>query len=57
MRDPNDTDTIDLFTGNLMRPLKRKPVNKRRSAKTFRKQTTRTKAANLNGPQRGGWRF
>lgn len=41
-----------------MRPLKRKPINKHRSARTFRKQSSRTKAANLKGGiQRGGWRL
>jgi len=40
-----------------MRPLRRKPVSKNRSARKFRAQTRKTKAANLNGPQRGGWRL
>ncbi len=36
----------------------RKPVNKRRSARSFRKNTRRTKAANMQkAPQRGGWRL
>jgi hypothetical protein len=36
----------------------RKPVNKRRSARSFRKNAKRTKAANMQkSPQRGGWRL
>jgi len=36
----------------------RKPVNKRRSARSFRKNARRTKSANLSkAPQRGGWRL
>ncbi len=36
----------------------RKPVNKRRSARSFRKNAKRTKAANIQkAPQRGGWRL
>jgi hypothetical protein len=36
----------------------RKPVNKRRSARSFRKNTRRTKSANMSkAPQRGGWRL
>lgn len=38
-------------------PLKRKPVNKTKSAKRFRHQTRKTKAANMNGLARGGWRL
>lgn len=40
-----------------MRPLKRHAVNKRRSAGTFRKNSRRTKGANMNGPMRGGIRL
>jgi hypothetical protein len=41
-----------------MRPLNRKPVSKHKSAKTFRKHTTHTKAANLAPPpMRGGYRM
>lgn len=41
-----------------MKPLSRKFVNKRASAKTFRRNLSRTKVPNLvSGPQRGGWRF
>jgi len=40
-----------------MRPLSRKPVNKSRSAKSFRSSVGRTKAANIKGPMRGGIRF
>lgn len=41
-----------------MRPLKRKSVNKHRSAKKFNKNSSRTKAANMSiTPMRGGWRL
>ena len=40
-----------------MRPLKRHSVNKRRSAKKFRKQSMRTKGANMAQVMRGGIRF
>lgn len=40
-----------------MRPLRRQGVNKRRSAKVFRRHSMRTKAANMNGPMRGGIRL
>lgn len=41
-----------------MRPLKRAPVRKGRSAGKFRKQVGRTKAANVAPPpMRGGYRF
>jgi len=40
-----------------MRPLKRGSVNKRRSAKRFRKQSMRTKGANMSQVMRGGIRF
>lgn len=41
-----------------MRPLKRKPVGKYGSAKKFRKQVGRTKAANVRpSPMRGGFRL
>lgn len=39
-----------------MRPLRRSNVNKRRSAGKFRRQTRRTKGANM-GVMRGGIRF
>lgn len=40
------------------RPLSRKPVQKQKSARAFRKQVGRTKAANLRGnPMRGGIRL
>ena len=36
----------------------RKAVNKKRSARSFRKNAKRTKAANMSkSPQRGGWRL
>ena len=37
--------------------MRRHPVNKHRSAKKFRKQVGHTKAANMRGPMRGGFRF
>lgn len=41
-----------------MRPLSRAPVNKRSSARRFRSNVRRTKAANMAGaPMRGGWRL
>lgn len=40
-----------------MTPLRRNPVNKYKSANSFKRQSSHTKAANINGPQRGGWRF
>lgn len=40
-----------------MRPSRRHGVNKRSSAKQFRKHSARTKAANMGGLARGGWRL
>lgn len=41
-----------------MKPSKRFPVNKRKSAQRFRSNVGRTKAANVAGqPMRGGWRL
>lgn len=40
-----------------MRSMKRKPVNKSRSARKFRGQTKRTQRRNLAGPMRGGIRL
>jgi len=41
-----------------MRPSSRRPVNKNRSARRFRKQAGRTKALNVRGPMmRGGTRL
>ena len=41
-----------------MRPSRRGRVNKGRSARQFRKNSTRTKAANMHGGlARGGWRL
>lgn len=40
-----------------MRPLRRKPVNKGRSASKFRKQSRRTNRRNMQGPMRGGIRL
>jgi len=38
--------------------MRRKPVNKYRSAKSFKRSAGRTKAANLrSNPMRGGWRL
>lgn len=38
-----------------VKPLKRKPVNKSKSAAKFRRMSRKTKAA--NAPMRGGYRF
>lgn len=40
-----------------MRPLKRKTVHKGKSARHFKHNVKRTKAANLSGPMRGGIRL
>lgn len=40
-----------------MRPSRRHPVSKSRSARKFRSQAARTKGANLVMPMRGGWRL
>lgn len=40
-----------------MRPLRRRNVNKGKSARQFRRNTTRTKGANISGPMRGGIRL
>lgn len=38
--------------------MKRRPVNKSKSAKEFRRNLSHTKAPNIEmGPMRGGWRF
>lgn len=37
--------------------MRRFSVNKAKSARKFRSQVSRTKAANMNGPMRGGYRF
>lgn len=41
-----------------MRPVSRRPVNKRGSARQFRGNISRTKGANVAVmPMRGGWRL
>lgn len=41
-----------------MKPLKRKPVSKGKSARRFKKNTQQTKSPNLQKtPMRGGWRL
>lgn len=40
-----------------MRPSFRKPVNKRSSARKFRKDSTRTNVRNMKNPMRGGIRL
>lgn len=38
--------------------MRRRPANKRKSARTFRKHASHTKHANMrNTPMRGGWRL
>lgn len=41
----------------MYKPVKRSPVNKRRSAGKFRKQTRRTQGRNMAAPMRGGIRL
>ncbi len=40
-----------------MKPMKRKPVNKYKSAKRFKRDVGRSAKANIVNPMRGGWRF
>lgn len=40
-----------------MKPLKRSPVNKHKSTKTFKHNTSHTKGANIAAPMRGGIRM
>lgn len=40
-----------------MRPLKRKPVFKKKSVQSFRRHARRTKGANVQPVMRGGIRF
>ena len=40
-----------------MRPVKRYGVSKGKSAKQFRRNSRRTKSANMTGPMRGGIRL
>jgi DNA-binding transcriptional regulator YhcF (GntR family) len=40
-----------------MKPLKRKFVNKKSSAKRFKGHVRKTKSANISSPMRGGWRM
>lgn len=52
------SSVILLNSEGLMRPLSRDGVNKGRSARKFRGQIGRTKAANMSkGLMRGGWRL
>lgn len=37
--------------------MRRRPVNKSRSARQFRHNIGRTAAVNMKGPMRGGWRL
>ena len=38
--------------------MRRRPANKKKSARTFRKHAHSTKSANMrNTPMRGGWRL
>lgn len=42
----------------IMRPVSRRGVSKRASARSFRRQSMRTKAPNMaKAPMRGGWRL
>ena len=40
-----------------MKPVSRRRVSKRSSARKFRSQIRRTKAPNMASPMRGGWRL
>lgn len=40
-----------------MKPLHRKPVNKQKSASTFKRHVSNTKAVNVTAPMRGGIRM
>lgn len=40
-----------------MRPLNRRPVSKGASARKFKGNVGRTRAANVSAPMRGGWRL
>ncbi len=40
-----------------MRPTRRSPVRKAKSARSFRKASSRTNARNMKGPMRGGLRI
>lgn len=40
-----------------MKPIKRKPVSKRKSVSKFKKNIKKTKAVNFAGPMRGGIRL
>jgi len=46
-----------LFGGVVMSPLRRRGVNKGKSARKFRGQSKRTKGANMSQVMRGGIRF
>lgn len=47
-----------VFLGGLMRPLMRHGANKKKGAKRFRRNVSRTKGANMAiNPMRGGWRL
>lgn len=51
-------DNVCTHRRNHMRPLKRNFTNKRHSAKTFRKNTSRTHRLNMGPtPNRGGFRL
>lgn len=40
-----------------MRPSRRSPVNKHKSAKSFRRKAGRTHPMNMRAPSRGGYRM
>lgn len=40
-----------------MRPVRRVPVSKHKSAGQFKRNVSKTKGANLKAPMRGGWRL
>lgn len=58
LRDSAQFYSITFMEDCQMRPLSRGGVNKGRSARRFRGQIGRTKAANMSrGLMRGGWRL
>jgi len=40
-----------------MRPSRRRPVSKHKSAREFRRNSRKTKSANMQHIHRGGWRL
>lgn len=51
------SSVFDFFLESDMRPVRRSPVHKGRSARKFRRQSVHTKAANVQSVPRGGFRL